>query len=646
MSDPFANLLESFKENGKKPDIEKKNPVPVKSNDVSSISLNSTLQPKKLNGINTKVSTLSTNSVPTFANVSSLNSLQTTPIHDDFEELFGSSTSNNFSVSPEPTNNFKTVTDVPNVTYEAKQDSVVDEVKDMEIAQLMSLGLSIEKANSYYSKGISYDTLLKKLERRRYGSRKGRDTPTFGGNTNKDDKAYAKLFDSSENTNLFSMASGLFNKGKEFIDQMTAYPEETDRLSRYRDISEISSMKPLRKSPGIVDGFDMDRISQHQDTDKGKAPTREVQQESPPPSHDLLDNFQNNLKLDDNKEELSKESVLLDIDNDDSTLLKSKSLTSDSLLFQDENVLENSNIPKIPISSIELSGYNEYNSRGSSFFKNGDYISALEEYEKSLNTLPQSHPLRIIAYSNITAAELKIGEYSNLVKKADKALKLFPKENLKWNLIIQDSEPHKSYKDIWSKLVLRKAEALEHLENFELAYKQYHSLIENNVFSDKIMDGKRRCQKVLNPEIAKKTQQKPSSSKPAAVPTPSTQKYESVERIKEQNRQEEENEAEKLKLYDIVEAKINAWKSNKPEDIRHLLANLPTILTWTEWKPISVNDLVMPKKVKVTYLKAIAKTHPDKISSSLNLESKMIAENAFSTLSVAWDKFKEENNMN
>jgi len=36
---------------------------------------------------------------------------------------------------------------------------------------------------------------------------------------------------------------------------------------------------------------------------------------------------------------------------------------------------------------------------------------------------------------------------------------------------------------------------------------------------------------------------------------------------------------------------------------------------WPEagWKKVNMSDLIMPNKVKIVYMKAIAKVHPDKV---------------------------------
>ncbi|KAK5241498.1 auxilin-like clathrin-binding protein required for normal clathrin function, partial [Exophiala xenobiotica] len=88
------------------------------------------------------------------------------------------------------------------------------------------------------------------------------------------------------------------------------------------------------------------------------------------------------------------------------------------------------------------------------------------------------------------------------------------------------------------------------------------------------------------------------------------------------------------------------WKGGKADNLRALLGSLDNVL-WegSGWKKISMADLVLPAKVKVQYMKGIAKVHPDKIPTDATTEQRMIAGAVFSALNEAWDKFKAENGL-
>jgi hypothetical protein len=71
---------------------------------------------------------------------------------------------------------------------------------------------------------------------------------------------------------------------------------------------------------------------------------------------------------------------------------------------------------------------------------------------------------------------------------------------------------------------------------------------------------------------------------------------------------------EKFALTDMVDAKLVAWKGGKSDNLRALLGSLDKVL-WESagWKKVGMQDLVMPNKVKIVYMKAIGKVHPDKV---------------------------------
>ncbi|QLQ80934.1 hypothetical protein HG537_0E02890 [Torulaspora globosa] len=577
MNDPFADLLSSFK----------KGDVSVKK-DAKVVSSSSVPQCGKLgdNGM----------------------SSHSPEIHDDFGELFGSSvgpiagTEHQQVAEDEFDAAFKAFDgDIGDEQPENEPEVVVDEVKDMEVAKLMSLDLSIEQATSYYERGILYEELARK--------RGGREA------TRAERTGVTSPVRREEPIGFFGVAAGLLEKGRQLVDQFTVYPQEQDRLS-----------DRLRQYGGHVEPneWPQEASSAQLEVTSEELPTKLTQ----------------SLHLENDTRALSEksstpppplESTLLDFD-------------SDETVSHDVRDLD---IP-VAISHLELSGYNEFKDRATNFFKAGDYIRACEEYEKSLNSLPKDHALRIVAHSNLVASLLKIGEYKRCISDTETALNLFPEYSEKWTQCIPNAEPPRTFKDMWSRIVSRRAEAFEHAENYQEALKSYQLLIERGCSNDKIMEGKRRCQKVLNPLQTKPVQPKGASAldrSPPSVPA-STQTYASVQRIKEDNKREEALENQKAALYDKVFDQIKTWKAEKGDDIRHLLANLSQVLTWCDWKPVSTSDLVMPKKVKVTYMKAVAKTHPDKLPASLELEEKMLAENVFSTLSTAWEKFKSENDIN
>ena len=135
-----------------------------------------------------------------------------------------------------------------------------------------------------------------------------------------------------------------------------------------------------------------------------------------------------------------------------------------------------------------------------------------------------------------------------------------------------------------------------------------------------------------------KLQQKSASATKTTFNPDSNEK---LQRIKQSNQKKLKEDEEKFNLHDRVEEKLDRWRHGNKDNIRALLCSLDNVL-WPElnWKPVKLTDLVLDKKVKIFYTKAVAKTHPDKISSSESTENRMIANGVFITLNEAWESFK------
>jgi len=79
------------------------------------------------------------------------------------------------------------------------------------------------------------------------------------------------------------------------------------------------------------------------------------------------------------------------------------------------------------------------------------------------------------------------------------------------------------------------------------------------------------------------------------------------------------------------------WRSGKEANLRALIASLDAVL-WPElgWKRVGMHELVTESQLKVRYVKAIAKVHPDKLNAQTTVEHRMIANGVFAALSEAW----------
>lgn len=106
-------------------------------------------------------------------------------------------------------------------------------------------------------------------------------------------------------------------------------------------------------------------------------------------------------------------------------------------------------------------------------------------------------------------------------------------------------------------------------------------------------------------------------AKPKRPPRPAViiiANSEAVNKVREANRTQEEEEQTKATLKDSVDSKLLAWRAGKETNIRALVASLENVL-WPEleWQKVGLHELVSPGQVKIRYMKAIAKLHPDKV---------------------------------
>ncbi|KAH3661799.1 hypothetical protein OGAPHI_005977 [Ogataea philodendri] len=289
-----------------------------------------------------------------------------------------------------------------------------------------------------------------------------------------------------------------------------------------------------------------------------------------------------------------------------------------------------------PLSSAPApSEFQSLREKGSEYFTKGDFTNALEAYQTALARLPENHSYRIIAFSNLAIVYSRLGNAKEQLTAAESGIS--QTKTVSQELVLDD----KPVKSFWIKLVAKKAEALEHLERFKEALETYNLLLENGGFSKQILEAKRRCADVIAP----KPKPKPASSKPATRPTTkASDKSSNLSRVQEHNRKQESLENEKFALHDKVEAQLQNWKNGKEDNLRALLSTLNQVL-WPElgWKSVGLTDLVLNNKVKIVYMKAVAKTHPDKLAGETSTERKLIANGVFITLNQAWDKFKEQN---
>jgi hypothetical protein len=259
---------------------------------------------------------------------------------------------------------------------------------------------------------------------------------------------------------------------------------------------------------------------------------------------------------------------------------------------------------------------------------------------------------------NRAVTGIKVGDPKGAVADADAALAIIgTSKGVDEKIVLGGAEGEKEMREFFGKALMRKAEALEHMEKWADAVKVWKEAVEAGVGGSVSIQGRNRCEKAAGggaKSAASAAPKRPPPRKPnppkasalADLGGGPKSEAEAVTKLRAANAAAEKADDEKFALSDQVEAKLVAWKGTKSDNLRALLGSLDKVL-WPEagWNKVNMGDLVMPNKVKIIYMKAIAKVHPDKVSQTATTEQRMISAAVFSTLNEAWDKFKQDNGL-
>ncbi|KAJ5099552.1 hypothetical protein N7532_006553 [Penicillium argentinense] len=311
------------------------------------------------------------------------------------------------------------------------------------------------------------------------------------------------------------------------------------------------------------------------------------------------------------------------------------------------------------LSPEALQSTNRHREKAAEAWKRGDFAAAHESYSTALGMLPDKHPITIIIRSNRAMTGLKVGEPKSTIDDADTMLAVIGSSKGEAETIdLGNGDAPKPMRDFYGKALMRKAEALEQLERWIDAAQTWKLAVEAGHGGSTSIQGRNRCEKAAGiikppskPAAPAKKKPTPAPKKPSALSdlsgdSSSGQDSAAVSRLREANKAAEREDDEKFALSESVDARIAKWRSGKQDNLRALLGSLDTVL-WAEsgWKKINLSELVLPNKVKIQYMKGIAKVHPDKIPTTATTEQRMISSAVFGTLNEAWDKFRVENNL-
>jgi hypothetical protein len=287
-------------------------------------------------------------------------------------------------------------------------------------------------------------------------------------------------------------------------------------------------------------------------------------------------------------------------------------------------------VPSVSPTSLSSSG--AHRKKGGEAFKRGDFAAAHESYSSALSPLPPTHPIAIVVLCNRSLTALKTGDPKVAVSDADKALAIIgPGQGANESIELGSGEGLKDMREFFGKALMRKAEALEHMEKWSDAAAVWRQAVEAGVGGAISIRGRDRCEKTASPKTSVKPKAAPVRSvAPSAGKAPpakglgnsmqrpalsSATSAEAVKRLRLANAAADKADDEKFALTDAVDARLTAWKGGKADNLRALLQSMDNVL-WegAGWKKVGMSDLVMPNKVKIIYMKAIGKVHPDKVS--------------------------------
>ncbi|ORZ09223.1 DnaJ domain-containing protein [Absidia repens] len=312
--------------------------------------------------------------------------------------------------------------------------------------------------------------------------------------------------------------------------------------------------------------------------------------------------------------------------------------------------------------------------RGNDLFKLGYYREAEKSYNQALALLPDRHDITAIISNNRAAARLKNGQYRQCVMDCtfvvDWTRQKCLREGKASTIKLDDGTSIRCY-DQLGKALHRKAEALEKMLRTTDAQYIYEELVDMDSGDTKALTGLQRCQSTTEtkPPPPPSPFSKPTSTNTTTTPThgaassssafpgldysifesqqpnidePPPSKAVAAMRARQAKMATEETERQEK--MDMVNLRIDAWKRGKEKNIRALLSSLNTVL-WSgaQWNGVPINELQEPRKVKMCYMKAISKVHPDKLPSSTTVEQCLLASGVFSVLNQAWDDFRSHN---
>lgn len=312
-----------------------------------------------------------------------------------------------------------------------------------------------------------------------------------------------------------------------------------------------------------------------------------------------------------------------------------------------------------PAASVDLK------TKGNELFKKGSYGEAEASYTAALEHLVPASVRRLPLLNNRANARLKNGDASAACRDCTAALDLiFPETSSDRQSFFRPSlenalpSPIKNdvnLRDSYGKALLRRAQALEVLERYVPALRDWEKLEQyekhegsgsangvRNLRSSQ--EGAKRCRGVMSKgrgdNVSSDTVTSQTRARAQASAASAARKASEAgrERVRAANAAQAAEEAAAHSLKDAIDARVNGWKAGKETNIRALLSSLDTVV-WDEleWKKVGMNEVLTDPQIKRVYTKAIARLHPDKLTPArTTLEQRLLGNAVFSVLNEAF----------
>lgn len=264
---------------------------------------------------------------------------------------------------------------------------------------------------------------------------------------------------------------------------------------------------------------------------------------------------------------------------------------------------------------------------GTAAYKLGQYANAEAEFSKAIDLLPSGHMQLVPLWNNRAMSRLKTGDGTGAISDCTSVLDLVGDDWKVGDDASDSSNPHGAGVDLGEaliKAVTRRAMAYEMGEKWDKAKEDWERLAgiggtwgpAGGKSRAEAVRGLDRCRKMSVPADAPpkpaptRKPPAPAARRPALPSKPG----EATVRLQQANQAAEAEENERYRLKDSVDARLTAWKGGKETNIRALIASLENVL-WPElgWAKVGMADLITEQQVKIRYMKAIAKLHPDKV---------------------------------